>query len=275
MLAPRCSHYQPTRRRPVLLLLSLWFSHLQQQHLGVAEANFDRYAGYLPLTQITDEAAIDLDQLTINEQLYDRKNNNAMQVYKRGGHSGSFAVLRLINLEGNQTYPAGTKVIARSSGDGSDGSMVEGFLQSDISWDATTSSMAATEATVNVTYQTQDSQANYGGCQVGALYEFEEANRAGCFPDADGSTMVRFVNSENSSFFLFDDVYEYEYDQRVDNRNSRTLQGLSLTAKDRFMVAGQYFDEFQKFVNYYWEYEYADRWITSADQQAFTNFKSG
>jgi len=135
---------------------------------------FDRYAGsYKPATQITDEAALDLDQLIINEQLYDRKNNNAMQVYREGGHSGAFARMKLINLSGDNEmyYPKGTKVI----GTGDNGLEVVGFVQNDVSWDA-----SATEAMVNVTYKIENVQANYVGCQVGGMYKFQEANRDGC-----------------------------------------------------------------------------------------------
>ena len=43
--------------------------------------SFGLYAGYSPLTQITDIAAIDLDQYDFNEQLVQRKLNNALHVY--------------------------------------------------------------------------------------------------------------------------------------------------------------------------------------------------
>ena len=54
----------------------------------VTDAAYNIYAGvYEPKNQITDLAALDLDQLEINMQLYDRKVNNAMLVYQEGAHS--------------------------------------------------------------------------------------------------------------------------------------------------------------------------------------------
>ena len=136
-----------------------------------AQAELDRYAGYLPDTQITDEAAIDLDQLKFNEQLYDDHENKAMQVYIQGGHSGSFAMMTLTNLTGAESFPAGAKVIGHTG----TGSVVEGNLQHAVSWLGTDKT-----AVVNVTYKVGNVQATYMSCQVGGLFIFSEANRAGC-----------------------------------------------------------------------------------------------
>jgi len=136
-------------------------------------ATYDRYAGYSPATSITDNAAMDLDQLKFNEQLYARKNNNAKQVYIQGGHSGSYAMMKLVGLDGGgaKSYPAGTRVLGTNEA----GGIVEGTLQNDVAWTADDS-----VAIVNVTYNVGDRQATYLTCQVGGLYVFGEANRAGC-----------------------------------------------------------------------------------------------
>ena len=136
-----------------------------------AQATFDRYAGYLPLTQITDEAAIDLDQLKFNEELYDDYVNKAKQVYIEGGNSGSFAMLNLTTSGSAQSYLAGSKVVGKNSA----GATVEGNIQNDISWGA-----SDTAAFVNVTYKVASTQASYMSCQVGGLYKFGEAVKTGC-----------------------------------------------------------------------------------------------
>lgn len=151
------------------------FGHILCLVLFVASvhvhANFDRYVGYLPQTSITDFAAIDLDQMNINEQLYDMNIEKALAVYTKGGHSGSYARLKLLELNGAASYPAGTQVLGLSQYE----EIVEGFLQNDVTWDAT-----ATEFTVDVTYRVFDRQANFVSCQVGGLVDLQQANRDGC-----------------------------------------------------------------------------------------------
>jgi len=231
-------------------------------------ATYDRYAGYSPATSITDNAAMDLDQLKFNEQLYARKNTNAKQVYIQGGHSGSYAMMKLVGLDGGgaKSYPAGTRVLGTNEA----GGIVEGTLQNDVAWTADDS-----VAIVNVTYNVGDRQATYLTCQVGGLYVFGEANRAGCFTDLDnGGGSVRFVLAGDADTKYTE--YTYEYNQREDNMNSRTLQSMSKTAEARYKLAtGSYFDEYRTFVNYYGDYDYADKWIMAADAAKNTNFKSG
>ena len=136
-----------------------------------ARANFDRYAGYLPVTQITDKAAIDLDQLEFNELLYNREINLAKKVYEKGGHSGAYAELTLEDMGDAASYPAGTGVF----GPNKDGNIVFGNLMEDVSWSA-----SDTEALVKVVYKTEDRQAVYTDCQVGGLTEIQKANKDGC-----------------------------------------------------------------------------------------------
>ena len=229
-----------------------------------------------------------MDQLKLNEQLYDDHENKAMQVYKQGGHSGNFAKMTLTNLTSAETFKAGTKVIGHTE----TGSVVEGNLQHDVSWLATD-----TTAVVNVTYKVSNVQASYVSCQVGGLYIFGEANRAGCksciavvgcfrdsqlcnfvliscffisgFADKSGSKVQ--ISKGGSTYANF----TYTYDQRIDNMNSRTLQGMSKTAETRFLVANQYFDEYKQFIEYYGDYDYADKFILAADTETDTDFTNG
>jgi hypothetical protein len=55
---------------------------------AAAVPEYDRYAGYLPSTRVTDEAALDLDQQELN----------AVLSYSQGGHAGSYARLTLTNI---------------------------------------------------------------------------------------------------------------------------------------------------------------------------------
>ena len=96
--------------------------------------------------------------------------------------------------------------------------------------------------------------------------------------------LAGFANAANSTIRLKQyngsttEEYLYEYDQRGDNRNSRTLQHLSLTAQDRFQGpngGGGYFDEYSQFIDYYGDHDYADKWITAAYRFENTNFTNG
>lgn len=69
--------------------------------------------------------------------------------------------------------------------------------------------------------------------------------------------------------------YTYAYDQRVDNMNTRTFQTMTKTAETRFLVAGSFFEEYQQFVDYYGDHDYADKFIMAADNRVNTNFKNG
>jgi hypothetical protein len=133
---------------------------------------FDRYAGYMPTTQITDIAAIDLDKLDFNVQLQELKVNYAMSVYTQGGHSGNYAVLKLNNLSNTEaTYLAGSRVIGVASNLGS----VTGTLMADVILTATT-----LEQHITVRYDTFDTQSTYVNCQVGGLFTFQMATLGGC-----------------------------------------------------------------------------------------------
>ena len=57
--------------------------------------------------------------------------------------------------------------------------------------------------------------------------------------------------------------------------NTRTLQSMSQTAEIRYTLKGQYFEEYQTFIDYYGDHNYADKFIIAADMELDTNFKSG
>ena len=92
------------------------------------------------------------------------------------------------------------------------------------------------------------------------------------FTDAAGS-VIDFVLSQTESV-----QYSYVYKEgiRPNNKNSRTLQSLSLTADDRMKGAdGKYFDEYGLFVDYYGDSSYANKWIMAAKEEISTDFSTG
>lgn len=89
------------------------------------------------------------------------------------------------------------------------------------------------------------------------------------FADKSGSKVQ--ISKGESTYANF----TYTYDQRIDNMNSRTLQGMSKTAETRFLVANQYFDEYKQFIEYYGDYDYADKFILAADTETDTDFTNG
>lgn len=91
------------------------------------------------------------------------------------------------------------------------------------------------------------------------------------FSEKSGSMIQIRKGTEGSVYANF----TYTYDQRIDNMNTRTLQGMSTTAETRFLLANKYFEEYQQFVDYYGDYDYADKFVKAADAETSTDFKNG
>ena len=250
--------------------------------------------GYEPLTQVTDHAAIDLDQKKIAERVGLGDFAHALRVYREGGHSKSYAQLTLLAPTPNKSYKKGTQVVGLTDVGGD----VSGALLEDMSW--------TTEAAVvlQVQYRTGDVQEKYVDCQVGALFAFSEANRKGCkfswcifgclvprsvaslshnickscySPPSGtgfaGSGAIELISLGTSQTV---DKYNYTYDQRHDNKNARTLQGFSTTAVDKMKsaITGQYYPDFATFLDYYGDTDYADKWVMAAASGNSTNFST-
>jgi len=96
-----------------------------------------------------------------------RAANDAQQ----GGHSKSFAALKLISPPGPAAFAAGTDV----HGITPEGGEVFGKFREDAVWGADNTQ----NITVYVEYETSDVQGSHVSCQVGGLYTFYEANRYG------------------------------------------------------------------------------------------------
>ena len=132
---------------------------------------YDRYAGYEPTTSITDYAAIDLDQEILNRETGERILQNAWQVYEFGGHSGSYAELKITNISQHRDFPIGTIV----RGVNSFNEVVNGTLMEEARWNKDT-----VNPTIKVVYDVIPLQSEYSDCQVGGLSSFGAAERGGC-----------------------------------------------------------------------------------------------
>jgi hypothetical protein len=131
----------------------------------------DRIAGYMPTTDVTDQLMLDLDQYNIEEQVIQLKINVAKHVYEHGGHSVSYAVLKLI-APSNTTYAVenGASVWAYNKA----GLSIKGTLQDDLFWDISPSNQTFN---ISVLY---DKDQGYEHCQSGALYLFKAAALNNC-----------------------------------------------------------------------------------------------
>jgi hypothetical protein len=99
-----------------------------------AEPDLVRMISYNPLSQVTDHAALDLDQKAMVEILRSRGAGRqqllveARQIYQKGGHSGSYALLS-VTVTGPLNIPVLTQVV----GTAADGSTpIRGFIPRDL-----------------------------------------------------------------------------------------------------------------------------------------------
>lgn len=69
------------------------------------------------------------------------------------------------------------------------------------------------------------------------------------------------------------DKFAYAYDSRVDNKNWLTLRSLSTNAATTMKsLSGSYYEDFQKFVDFYGNTDYADKWVMGAAKGEDTAF---
>jgi hypothetical protein len=143
--------------------------------LSSSASAFERIVGYQPRTQVTDHAAIDLDQQIMEQQLAAGSLIHARNVYEQGGHSYSFAEIRLINTPSGANWPANTQVFGLNE----DGLEVVGSLLVQVEWTPPANGQAY-QVNTEILYKTSDIQEVYVDCQVGGLFTFGAANRNGC-----------------------------------------------------------------------------------------------
>jgi len=172
--------------------------------------------------------------------------NSAENIYRNGAFSKSVAKIKLDSpLE--DEFPVGSVV----RGLDTDGFEVSGRLYK---------VAKAEQRELMVQYDTNEVQTNYVNCQVGAN---PAPNVAGCFNFTGNVT----VNGAELS---------YEYDVYKHNINKRTIAGMSVEAEEKMWKCEHCpFPEYEKFYNYYGEFNYADRILTHAFRGEQTYLKNG
>jgi hypothetical protein len=194
---------------------------------------------HLPCYQ---QNAIDLDQKAMEDQLGELSDfgfDNAKNIYVKGGHSKTYAILTLT--------PGLSAMVAKDAevtgGLDTTGKPVVGKALEDA---------AAASTMLKVQYSTSEVQASWSDCRVGGL---PDPVIDGCF-DTSGSITVD------------GETYAYTYTIETNNYNDRTLQGFSSEADEKMRVngvaEGPYYYTFQKFVDFYGIYDYADAFVSAA-----------
>jgi hypothetical protein len=130
--------------------------------------------GYTPQTQVTDHAALDLDQQQVVELMDERNVIEARNIYSLGGHSGSYALLTVHIAAANATNPVFFPILSEITGTSRSGHPVYGFIPLDLLFNVTG------DVQIPVEYVTYNNQPTYVDCQVGGLFTASVANRDGC-----------------------------------------------------------------------------------------------
>ncbi|GKY92512.1 hypothetical protein MPSEU_000221500 [Mayamaea pseudoterrestris] len=201
------------------------------------QLSYAKIAGYEPETVVTDHNALDLDQQEIETHLGLETPDftAAYSVYSEGFASKSTATITVTALE--SVIPAGTRVTGKAN----DGSNTSGV---------TTTAARAGATSIEVEYEVSEDQDNHVRCMVGGS---SQPMTEGCFSDAGGDLTANGKTVPYTS---------------VVNTNARTIRGFSINANERYRPAedtsNPFFPDFQKFVDYYGTYDYADKWISGA-----------
>ncbi|GAX12063.1 hypothetical protein FisN_8Lh165 [Fistulifera solaris] len=211
--------------------------------IGARKLSYQKIYKFTPKTQVTDHAAIDLDQQEIETLLTDQYLWSAAQaVYENGAHSKSYAEVTL-------STPLTTTMAAdvEISGVALDGTTVNGKIMEEA---------ASGSSVIKVQYATSDKQEKYVGCQVGGS---SEPVTTGCFADT-GSLSMSGTTLDYTA---------------VANKNARTIRGFS-TNDARHRVESNpdqaYYKDMQMFVDYYGSSDYADKWIMAALANGSTGY---
>jgi len=211
--------------------------------------SLQQIAGYEPLSVVTDHNAIDLDQEAMEQQLSLGNEDayaQALRIYSEGAYSKSVAEVTL-SAPLIMDVEKGTEIF----GVGADGNQVAGKAYED---------NAAGATALIIQYRTSDSQKDYVSCQVGAS---TTPNTVGCLA-ASGSVTIDGKT----------DV-AYTYDPLVNNVAKRTIQEFSTSAQKKMMeCANCPYEMYQKFYNYYGQYDYANQIVLAAFAGTETNFKN-
>jgi len=237
-----------TAASALFLLASTSMSGAENVRATSRRLSFEQIAGYEPNSQVTDHNAIDLDQEAMEEQLSlanAEAYENALAIYSQGAYSKSVAKVALTAPLASDVSK-GTKIMGRDA----DGNQVAGKAYED---------NAAGATSLMVQYQTSDSQKNYVGCQVGASVS---PVTDGCFA-ANGTLSIDGTDAA------------YEYKPLTDNIAKRTIQGFSTSAQKKMAECDNCpYKMYEKFYNYYGQYDYANQIVLAAFSGSKTNMKN-
>jgi Low iron-inducible periplasmic protein len=171
---------------------------------------------------------------------------HALNIYQKGAHSKSVAQVTL-NSGLTSAVTAGVAV----SGTSTKGSQVTGIINEDA---------AASATAVKIEYDITAIQSMHVGCQVGGS---PDPLLDGCFA-AQGELTIGGLN------------YNYTYNPSRNNVNQRTLQGFSQQAEAKmYRCATCPYVTYQKFYDYYGQFDYGDKWVSAAFNGGSTSFTRG
>lgn len=218
-------------------------------------------AGYDPISSVLDQARIDLDQRSIVIDLDQRaieadmaedglKFYLAQSMYRLGAHSKSYAELTF-----NGTTSTGLPQFV------AEGTAMRGTTRTGVQVRGNALADApAGSQTVMFLYTVGTDPLP---CYVGSLPE-ESQYSDGCLDD------------RGSIDIADQDTIQYSYDFQINNKNARTLAGFSTSAKDLMHDCDTCpYKTYEKFIQYYGEYDYGHQIITTALYQGQTSFKNG
>lgn len=224
--------------------------------LGVATASLPQLVSYEPQTNVADHAAISMDQAVIEDFVgFDSEENfaAALEVYRRGGHSKSFASL---TLEGGlpMAIPKGRTMVGKNNA----GETVSGRALDDYPINATS---------IGFQYVTGESYGDHVRCQVGALPVANQVT-SGCLADGIPYNTISITGLVDQITYL-----------NIRHENGRTIAGFSTTADRRFKPGddtdAMFFEFFQPYLTYYSDFDFANDIALAGFKADQTDFPLG
>ena len=218
-------------------------------------------AGYNPISSVRDQSLIDLDQRAIQVYLDQRaieegmaegnvKFDLAEAMYNQGAHSESYAEVTF-----NDTTSVGLPEFVAG------GTAMRGISRSGIQVKG--NALADTPAGSFTLMFQYNVTTDPLPCYVGGLPETSQAT-GGCLED------VGSIDIADQESIL------YSYDFQIDNMNARTFAGFSTSAKALMHDCDTCpYKTYEKFIQYYGEYDYGHQIINAAFNQDKTNLKNG
>jgi hypothetical protein len=227
---------------------------------GVAQASYERIAGYEPGSQVTDHNAIDLDQKAMETALgfgTTASFVDAKACYEQGGNSKVYV---------QYTVPALAATYAKSEAvTGATSSVVAKLKDGEPSG----------ETTVKVQYKTTDVQASYVACKPAAdLPAVATADQvvSGCLHGtySGDSNSIEDIAVGNSGPTTMTPT-------AATTKAGRTLQGFSTGISGKALTGcpGCPYKDMLMFYNYYGSASYGDDWIQAAFASGPTSFTNG